>query len=69
MEKLSILEQVVKNQITNMDYLADLHNMVDSEDIFKKKDNIFNKVINYNLMRALGFAAQMEADRKAVYYY
>jgi hypothetical protein len=69
MEKLSILEQVVKNQITNMDYLVDLHNMVDSEDIFKKKDNIFNKVINYNLKRALGFAAQMEADRKTVYYY
>lgn len=52
-----------------MDYLVDLHNMVDSEDIFKKKDNIFNKVINYNLKRALGFAAQMEADRKTVYYY
>lgn len=33
--------------------------MVEADEIFKKKDNILNQVINYNLMRAARFATQI----------
>lgn len=52
-----------------MDQLKQLHAMVEADEIFKKKDNILNQVINYNLMRAARFATQIQADRKALYYY
>ena len=43
--------------------------MIQSEELFKKKDNSLNRVINYNLIRVLDLMNSIEKMKKMVFYY
>lgn len=43
--------------------------MLQSDELFKKKDNNLNRVINYNLTRAIQLMEDIDAAQKTAYYY
>ena len=52
-EKLSILERMTKAAMKKIDNLEDFYELIKNEELFKKKDNSLNRVINYNIVKTL----------------
>ena len=58
------MSKVSSKKLTDLD---ELHDLLKNEELFKKKDNSLNRVINYNIVGTLELSKKIEKNRKSLY--
>lgn len=68
-EGLGVMGQLINRAVNNMGYVEEVYDYVEGNQLFKKKDNVLNRVINYNLKRTIGLINRIERIKKNVFDY
>ena len=58
---------MTKAAMKKIDNLEDFYELIKNEELFKKKDNSLNRVINYNIVKTLELSKSLEKNKKTLY--